>query len=155
MNLHRFYNAFWSQSYKKRYKTCVKSTFWFKSWPKRLFYTGFIMFFDRKADGICSFTAENAWGPSEYTVLLQKMPGARRNMQFYCGKCPGPDGICSFTAGNARGPTEYAVLLRKMPGARANMQFYCGKCPGPERIYSFTAAASKQRSAKRIVEAIH
>ena len=36
-------------------------------------------------DGLCSFTVENAQGPTGYAVLLRKMPGAQQNMQFTAG----------------------------------------------------------------------
>ena len=51
---------------------------------------------------LLSYIAKIAQGPLEYAVSLRFYPGAGKNMQFHCGKCP----------------NEYVVLLRKMPKAQ-------------------------------------
>ena len=63
------------------------------------------------------------------------MPGARPNMQFYCGFTPGLGRICSFTAVLPRGWQEYAVSLRKMPERICIFTAENAQGPGPERKY--------------------
>ena len=73
------------------------------------------------------------------------MPGARPNMQFYCGFTPGLARICSFTAVSPRGWQEYAFSLRLYPGAGKNMQFHCGFTPGLARIYAVSLRKMPER----------